>query len=674
MRGDTSPIPSFSSKNKPTSPDSRGGTVLAAYQAALLALSRGDHAGALAHVLRGLAVDPDHGDSHYLLGRLRKEAGDLSGALEAYTEATRLTPDNPNVCISLGIALKAVGRLDEALLYLRRAVSLQPRSDVAQLNLGNVLHALNHPGEAIIAYGQALGVNPRQPETHNNLAMLLRDQGDYSRALAHFDAALKLNPRYTTALLNCADTYYDRFEYAKATECYRRVLELDATQQDAALKLGTALIELGQVAEAEAILRQALAMKPDEPQALVCLGYGYFKREEYELAEHCHREALKLNPRSALAHWHLGSALVQQGQVEEATAAFESAYSLQPDKAELQMAYGTFLLLRHQFNQGWPLYEARYNRGRRYHVALPHYPYPRWNGEALVGKHILLVGEQGIGDEIMFASIIPEILAEASQCTMTCLPKMEFLLRRSFPAVRVVPVARSGSEASTASEQLLDRDGPIDTWLPLASLGLRRRRDIDAFPVAKPYLTAEPAQIDTWRRRLRSVGTGRYVGLSWRGGTDLTDTKKRSLPLISLVRALSAPGRIFISLQYTECRAELDLVERETGIRVHHWQEAIDDYDQTAALVSALDRVVSVCTAVIHLGGALGKRVDVLVPFLPEWRYGLYGKRMIWYADVHVHRQHQRNDWNTPLAAVAEELNHAFGNGGYTEVAEHTLV
>lgn len=634
------------------------GVVLAAYQAALLALSRGDPVMAQSHVLRGLAEDPGHGDSYYLLGRLRKEAGDLSGALEAYADAARLSPDNPNVCISLGIALKAVGRLDEALLHLRRAVALQPQSNLAQLNLGNVLHALNNRGEAIVAYVQALGVNPRQPETHNNLGMLLREQGDYTRALAHFDAALKLNPRYATALLNSADTLFDRFDYAKAAVCYRGVLELDATLQNAALRLGMSLTELGEYVESETILRQVLAMQPDEPQALVCLGYVHFKREEYDQAEHCHHQALTLSPQLALAHWHLGSVLLHLGQVEKAAAAFEAAFALLPDEAELHMAFGTFLLLQNEFHRGWALYEARYNRGRRYHVALPNYHYPRWNDEALDGKHLLLVGEQGIGDEIMFASIIPEILVEARHCTITCMPIMERLLRRSFPTARVIPVPRKGTEASAAAEHFLEQDTPIDFWSPLASLGLRRRDRIEAFPEATPYLIADPARIELWRERLHNLGTGSYVGLSWRGGTGLTNTNKRSLPLIDLVRAIALPGRIFVSLQYTDCRAEIEQVERDTGIRVHHWQDAIDDYDQTAALVLALDRVVSVCTAVIHLGGALGQRVDVLAPFLPEWRYGLHNERMVWYADVYVHRQKHRNDWSEPLAAIARELNH----------------
>lgn len=633
--------------------------VLSSYQAALLALTRGDQAGAHAHVLRVLEHDPEHGDSHYLLGRLRKNAGDVNGAISAYSDCARVSPDNPNVYISLGIALKSVGRLDEALLHLRRAVALQPQSAVAQLNLGNVLHGLDLPDEAIVAYVHALGVNPRQPEAHNNLGILLRGRGDVSRAIAHFNAAITLNPRYAMALVNRADAFFDCFDYAKAAADYRLALVEDPSLRHAALRLGAALTELNQLTDAEGILRHALAMQPDDPQALVSLGYIHFKRKDYELAEHCHRQALILDPQFAMAHWHLGSVLWQWGRIDEAAAEYETASIALPEEMELRMALSTLLLLRQDFNRGWPLYEARYHRSRRHPVALPDYRYPRWNGESLAGKHVLLVGEQGLGDEIMFASIIGEVLAEAEHCTITCLPQMQALLCRAYPAARVIAVSRVGAQAGAAPEAQLANGVPIDCWLPMGSLGLLRRNRRESFPIAAPYLVAESARVELWRARLQALGTGCYIGLSWRGGTELTHSARRSMPLAHLVRSLNGPERIFVNLQYGECRAEIDQVIRETGVRVVHWQEALDDFDHTAALVSALDRIVSVCTAVIHLSGALGKRVDVLAPFLPEWRYGIRGEKMPWYADVRIHRQIQLDDWSAPLTAVAEALGHS---------------
>ena len=632
------------------------GAALAWYQAALLALARGDQASAHAHVLRGLEHDPEHGDSHYLLGRLRKNAGDVSGAIAAYSDSARLSPGDSNVLISLGIALKSAGRLDEALLHLRGAVALQPKSAVAQLNLGNVLHALGRPDEAIESYAHALGVDPRQPEAHNNLGILLRERGDTARAVAHFDAAVLLNPHYVTALLNRADVFFYCFDYAKAAADYRRVLMKDPGLPAAALGLGAALTELNQLTEAERILHQVLTVSPDDPQALVSLGYVYFKREDFESAERCHRQALRVDPQLATAHWHLGSVLWMLGRIDEATAEYENALAALPEEMELRMALSTLCLLRQDFNRGWPLYEARYHRSRRHHVALPDYRYPRWNGEPLAGKHVLLVGEQGLGDEIMFASIIGEILAEAALCTITCLPQMERLLCRSFPAARVIAVARSGEQAGTASDAQLANSSPIDCWLPMGSLGLLRRNGRESFPIAVPYLVAQAAHVEFWSTRLQALGPGCYIGLSWRGGTELTHRARRSMPLAQLVRSLDGPGRVFVNLQYGECRAEIENVQRDTGVRIVHWQEALDNLDHTAALVSALDRTVSVCTAVIHLGGALGKRVDVLAPFLPEWRYGMSGEKMPWYADVHIHRQIRIDDWSAPLKAVAEVL------------------
>lgn len=647
------------------------GAALASYQAALLALARGDQASAHVHVLRGLEHDPEHGDSHYLLGRLRKSAGDISGAIAAYSDSARLSPGNPNVLVSLGIALKSAGRLEDALMHLRRAVTLQPRSAVAQLNLGNIFYALGQPEEAIAAYAHALGADPRQPEAHNNLGILLRERGDAARAIAHFDAAIMLNPHYVTALLNRAEAYVDCFDYANAAADYRWVLAEDPSLRAAALGLGAALTELNELTDAEGVLRHVLSTGPDDPQALVSLGYVYFKREDLESAERYHRQALRVDPHFAMAHWHLGSVLWQSGRIEEATAEYDNASAALPDEMELRMALSTLCLLRQDFNRGWPLYEARYHRSRRYHVALPDYPYPRWKGESLAGKHVLLVGEQGLGDEIMFASIIGEIMAEAAYCTITCLPQMERLLGRAFPTARVIAVARAGEQAGTASDAQLANGSPIDCWSPMGSLGLLRRNGREAFPVAVPYLVAQSEKVKLWRTRLQAMGPGHYIGLSWRGGTELTHRARRSMPLAQLIRSLDSPGRIFVNLQYGDCRDEIEHALCETGVRVVHWHEALDDFDHTAALVSALDRIVSVCTTVIHLGGALGKRVDVLAPFLPEWRYGIRGEKMPWYADVHIHRQIRIDDWSAPLQAAAEALgrHHCEPNGVHSEVS-----
>jgi hypothetical protein len=176
------------------------------------------------------------------------------------------------------------------------------------------------------------------------------------------------------------------------------------------------------------------------------------------------------------------------------------------------------------------------------------------------------------------------------------------------------------------------------------------------FPQRSHYLVADSQRIDYWRDRLDALGPGLKVGISWRGGIARTGQSERSIALDQLLPSLSGPNVHFISLQYTDCQEELATLHRQCGIDMHHWQDALDDYDETAALVKALDLVVSVCTAVIHLSGALGQRVWIMAPLVPEWRYGLQGETMPWYPSARVFRQTQRGYWAPVIEKVASEL------------------
>jgi len=189
--------------------------------------------------------------------------------------------------------------------------------------------------------------------------------------------------------------------------------------------------------------------------------------------------------------------------------------------------------------------------------------------------------------------------------------------------------------------------------------GLLRNR-LEDFPRHEGYLVADPLRAERWRARLAELGPGPKIGLSWRGGTHLTRRSLRSLALHDLLPVLRTMGLRFISLQYGECAAELEGLRRETGIEVVHWPEAIDDYEETAALCASLDLTLSVCTSVIHLNGALGKPVWVMVPAVAEWRYGVQGDSMPWYPSVRLIRQASGGDWSDVFARVTRDLAERF--------------
>ena len=250
----------------------------------------------------------------------------------------------------------------------------------------------------------------------------------------------------------------------------------------------------------------------------------------------------------------------------------------------------------------------------------------------------------------MFASCLQQIVDAARRCIVECSPQLEALFRRSFPGAQVYAAApeRSIPEAIKAE--------PIDCETPIGSLPLYLRRSAHDFPRHHGYLRADPGRVAIWRQRLSGLGSGLKVGVSWQGGTHLTRSPLRSIPLSRWSPIFAAEDTCFVSLQYGDTTAVLEELASRHGRRVAHWQEAIDDYDETAALVSALDLVISVQTAVVHLTGALGRPAWVMVPYCPEWRYGFAGESMRWYPSVRLFRQSSFGEWEPVIDAVAREL------------------
>src|SRR5437773_628609 len=444
--------------------------------------------------------------------------------------------------------------------------------------------------------------------------------------------------------------------------------------------LARVLREQGETSAAVARLEQALRLEPQGAQALQLIGESLRYENKIEEAERRFREGLKVNPESIPLLGDLAQVLGDQMRYAEAFACIEKALARVPDeplilatkgilqdltgqeaeaesllRAALQAAPENvdighslaILRLRHgHFEEGWQGLELR--RRKEYFVGrYRRFPFAEWQGEPLAGKSILVYPEQGLGDEIMYGSCIPELVARARHVAVECDHKLGALFARSFPGCTVT--ARLRTMANDWVNHLEPRP---DYQVPMGSLPLHFRRRVEDFPRHGGYLAPDERKVAAWKRRLDALGPGPKVGLSWQGGVGHTGRARRSLTLEQLLPLLRLAGVHFVSLQYTEVDDEIRNLAARHGITVHHWQGAIDVYDETAALVCALDRVVTVCTALVHLTGALGRPAIVMVPFGSDWRYGAQGERMPWYPSVRLIRQRAIGDWPPVIEAV----------------------
>ena len=522
-------------------------------------------------------------------------------------------PDSVEALLVVASGLQARGDPTAALAVFRRAVALAPDNVEALTGEGECSLALGAFDDARDSFETALAHEPQAVRALCGIGRLLREAGDAAGAVAR--------------LREAAET---------------------VAHPDVYFELGLACNRLEDTAEALAAYRRALEIDPTHHGAQVNLGLVYLSQlGEPQRARECFEAAVAAHPASVAAQANLGLALEEAGEADAALAHYERLIARDPAVVEYRWNRGLALLRTGEFARGWEDYELRHVRGGR--DVRRDFGLTEWEGRDATRHHLLVYGEQGVGDEIMFASCLPALAETAAGVVLECEARLAPLFARSFPQLTVHGAARDGGREWLRRYPALDRQVAIGS-LPRF---LRRRRE--DFPAHGGYLVPEPARLAAWRARLAEGGRVPVVGLAWRGGTRKTRGVLRSLELADLLPLAAARRCRFICLQRGDCSEEL-AAARAAGVVVESWPQALDDLEETAALIGALDAVVSVDSTVAHLAGALGCPGAVLLARVPDWRYGTAGERMPWYPSLRLLRQTRSGEWAPVVAAAAAAL------------------
>jgi tetratricopeptide (TPR) repeat protein len=407
------------------------------------------------------------------------------------------------------------------------------------------------------------------------------------------------------------------------------------------------LYKLGRYEESRASHAVALAVKPDFAEVHHNLGLLQLKTGYPEEALASFERALELRPDTPETQTCIAHALRDLGRLDEALAHYDGVLARQSHFGDAAINRCYALLMRGDYAAGWADYECRFAatgtppRG---------FPFPEWRGEPLADKRILIYAEQGLGDEIMFASCVPDVLKRALHVVIECNTRLAPLFKRSFPQADVHGANKDDDHAWL---QALPR---ADFQVAAGSLPLHFRGNREAFPARSGYLVADGARVESWRTRLAASGDRLRVGIAWRGGSLRTRQLTRSLALAHWQSLLTQPGVDFVSLQYGNVTEELAQLRDRHGVTVRAFGDELADIDELAAAISALDLVISVDNTIAHLAGALGRPVWVLLPFAPEWRYLRSGHTMPWYPSARLFRQTRPRQWEEVLAEAAIAL------------------
>jgi tetratricopeptide (TPR) repeat protein len=487
----------------------------------------------------------------------RHQAGDFRAAEEAYRKILQTQPRNGRVWFVLGNLCAAQGRLAEAAACIRQALEIEPREAMGHLHLGNVLLQQEQFPAAEAAYRRCLQIQPGHVEALVNLGFALSEQ--------------------------------DRLDEARA--CYEQARALAPGLPEVHHNLGNVLREQGRLDEALASYDEALRLRPDYVKAHVNKGVALVARCEVEAAVASLRRGVELQPDFAEAHNSLGTALSAQGHLDEALAQYEEAIRLKPDYPDAHWNRSLVRLLQGDYERGWPDYEWRWRCKRT--TPLPALSQPRWDGGPLGGRTVLLYAEQGLGDTLQFVRYAPLVQQKGGRVVLQCQGALVPLLARCRGLDEIIPW---GAPAPAC-----------DAWAPLLSLPGLFGTTLAAVPAEVPYLFADPALVEHWRRQFAAV-SGFTVGIAWQGSPRHAWDRHRSAPLACFEPLARVPGVRLIGLQQGPGREQLgqaafpvadfgDLVDRTAGA-----------FMDTAAILHSLDLVVTIDTALAHLGGGWGCR------------------------------------------------------------------
>lgn len=487
------------------------------------------------------------------------------------------------------------------------------QSDTSLLNLGNPLNSL----DSTLSYFKA----------------------------GQFDTALQTALAELPPLLNVAGASALSLGVTREAERYFELaLNLNPQNLDALNNLSILYLNSGKSEQAEALLRQVLALQPDSLPALNILGVLLGRTGRHKEGESLLRRAVTLNPGFADAWQNLGVNLRCQGLWAEAEQAYRNLLQLAPGNMEAKLNLGLLLLSLGRFAEGWPLHECRFHPDRKPDQPLPQLPIPLWQGEPLAGKRLLLWHEQGFGDAIQFCRFVPELKKLGVE-------RIGFMLPTSLAPL--LETLSGLDEVHTGID--LSQSIDYDFWALPLSIPRWLETDLDNLPNHLPYLSAQPSRIADWKDRL--PGSGLKVGLAWKGAAHHHNDQRRSVQnLADLEPLLKLPGVRLISLQTGQVEQELATFPAASEVLM--LGQSLRDWADTAAIVSQLDLVISVDTALAHLAGSLNIPCWLmLAEERADWRWLKEREDSPWYPQVmRIFRNQDPSSWRGLVECMAQQL------------------
>lgn len=503
-----------------------------------------------------------------------------------------LDPSSLDTVLSYAESLHAQGNLSDAETLYREILATRPDHARAIHNLGVIALRMGHAAGAEQLLRRAIKLEPDMAEAYSNLGLVLAGSARPDLARACFAKAVDLRPDYADAWSNLGILEQSAGDTMAAIAHFRRAQAANPDNTAIVGNLAACLIEAGEVDDGLALLEGVGAHQQMAPAYHFNLAKAHFLKGNLSSAINGFQQAIALDPASADSHHTLAHALLAAGDLAE----------------------------------GWREYEWRW-RAKSFIVPPRDFPLERWDGAQLHGKRILVWSEQGVGDKLLFAGLLPELAAQAESVTLEIDERLVELFRRSFPAVRVVP------RHDPINPELRVEDHDLQT--PIGDLPRYLRPSLADFRPLGAYLKPDPDRVRALRAKYRNDGKA-LIGIAW------ASRPPKGLPLQAFASLLQLAGTRWVSLQYGDHHAEIADAARALNVDLIEDPsiDPIGDFDGSVAQTAALDAVVTIQNATLYTAGGLGLPTFALTPPEPDWRW-LGCAHSPWHENVRLYRQHR---------------------------------
>ena len=591
------------------------------------------------HALSRLLVQQrKHTRANELMGLILARSQHTQQALKHFEIACNAADCSSEALYHYGSLLFQAGKTDKAVRLFKKAVAKAPDNFPAQHDLALALAQSGRHQEALGAFSRAATLQDNSAELHFNTAHLHELLGDTEAALTAYAKALSLNPRFAPAWANRANLLAAHGQHDEALAHYDQAIKIERTLADTWSNKGNLLFHLRRFDEAIEHYKTAITHNPDHFVAWSNLGEIFFRLNHLDEALEAHEHAIAINPAYSRAWTGKGLVLHDRKQLAKALQHFDHAIALDKRDDDARWSKARTQLICGNFAQGWINYEYRWCKIP--HDARPYKTIARLSSrQQAKGKRILIWSEQGYGDTLQFCRYIPLMAAHGANITFAVQERLLRLLCGQF-------------DATLISKATLVNEADFDFQIPLLSLPLLFASDETTLPRKTPYLSPQKERLDFWQQHLDLAVDRPNVAIAFSGNPEHTEDLKRSMKLSTLLPLLPF-CRLHIAQK--DVRAE-DRATLAAHPEIRDLSGAIKDFADTAAVLSHMDAIISVDSALAHLAGALGRPLLIMLSFSGEWRWLLDRSDCPWYPSAKLFRQPSPGAWSPLIAELSSAL------------------